>query len=357
MDYILGGQLLVLFFALLWFFISNNFFKKNKILDNKLLIILFLTTVSFYWGLRPFDVGTDTGNYYNAFISIDVSKPIHYYLSSLKGDYLFYIVLYVCRKYLDFSWFLTFCSFITSLGFYLLYKNFNLGKKIENHLLAPVFIFLYFSLFSYTSIYCNIIRNGCALPYSLLFVLKLFNKEYKLSFIYMIVSLSFHMSSIILILIALGLFFVKISVPSCFIIYLSCVTFSILGYGLGSIPLISNLSNARLAGYLGDNDIGYTTGFRLDFTLYNFFFLLLAYILSDKKDKGFKFFFKLYVLTSSFFVLCYSLIYSDRFGIYSWFLIPIVLLFSINNFPLRKKFLISVLFLFVFWGINIIIFI
>lgn len=360
MFFIEVGKLIVLFMILLHIIINDVSLKRNMIFNNRILIIVFLILVSIFWGMRPISVGADTVSYLDFYNTATLYDSLSDYLFRYKSDYVFFSLIYFFSRYLTYPFFLIFISVITSIGFYLVYLN--ISSSIHNNVLrsyySSIVIFLFFSLFSYTSIYSNIIRNGMALPFSILAVLNLFNRKWVKYVVFTVFSLLIHSSSIIILVFAFILFTTKINVRVCICIYFVSLILSFKGYGLNNLGIVQFLNIEKLSRYAaGAADTSYKIGFRPGFTVYNFFFFVISFLFGNFRNENFNYVFRLYVLLTSFFLFCYNIPYSDRFGLYSWIIIPVMLFYAFINVKTQLIFRVSSLLIIFFFVINYILFV
>ena len=124
------------------------------------------------------------------------------------------------------------------------------------------------------------------------------------------------------------------------------------------LSLLSNLFNldTRYTAYLDDSfsEIAYRTGFRLDFTLFSLFPLMLYFLfrkqLSENNEKILTWL-SLYILLNSIYHFFSFVVFSDRFAVFSWFILPIVcyeILKKVNERKYLPIFIFSLIFINVF---------
>lgn len=306
-------------------------------------------------GLRGFDVGTDTNNYYNILWNEDLDLE-------LTNDFLFtFLAIFLKYLHLSYSYFL----FITaSLFVFTTYISLN---KISKFYYCNVFylFFTYFSFFFFLSMSINIIRQGISLAFLLFAYSYLLNKEKKIKIlICIIISLSFHITSAI----ALILFFIAcyrtkyIKNYHYYILFVLCVVLSYMNFGLLNIsPFIVDLlgSDNRKVSYLADDDFGYNVGFKPQFVLFNAIFLCSALFLKAKIKKdswsfNYDILIRYYILASCLFFMAFQLPFSDRWGLMSWYVIPLLLIpiFSCNHVKFSIKIPWIVFLILIFIGFN-----
>lgn len=358
-DYFLVGKLMILINIVLYVFISNYFLKDRRVINSNMFIIILLSIISLYWGLRPFDIGKDTSNYLLSFQSAYNSVSFADYVDRYQSDYLFRGILYLCSKNSNFSIFLFVVSLLSSCGFYLLY--YYLRKYDESLIFAshytPLLILLIFSLFSYVSIYSNIIRNGAALPFALLSVFFIHKRKCTRALFFALFSYMIHSSSLLIIMLSVIAVIVDVSIFVYLFIYIISLILSINGYGIDNLGFVQFISIDKLTLYSNSkHELVYNIGFRYDFTVYNLFFIVMCGVVGNFNNKDFRYYYRLFILLSTFFVLSYNIPFSDRIGLYSWFIIPFILYYSFRSFSHERIFIFSWLMLISFFMLNFLLF-
>jgi hypothetical protein len=300
--------------------IKNNIIS-NKIY-NKLLIIVSILFILFY-GFRAINIGTDTGNYFYQFINYDS-------LDYGNGIIMYYIYKTLHLLHLPYQSFLLLmsCLFVGVLALSI-YKN---GKIFGSNTLLIFFGLI--SLFYFQSLGINVMRQGVSLSFLLLAITnyQLFKDKKWRWVLPIMLSVLFHFTSIIPIFIyVLIQHFKKVKLKIFYLIYiaalfLSAINISILNFKeyLGFLMV----DERRVTSYLTDVDIyeEYTIGFKPQFVAFNTIFLLFfIYIKSNiKQSVYFDGLLKYYVLLSAIFFMTFQMPYSDRWGLMSWVVIPIL---------------------------------
>jgi len=301
----------------------NRDFVRQKKIGNTLIFIPIFLLIPLI-GLRGFDVGADTNSYYIILWNQEL------YLK-LANDLLF-TLLAMFLRYLDLSY-SYFLFIIASLFMFTTYISLN---KISKFYYSNVFylFFTYFSFFFFLSMSINIIRQGISLVFLLLAYSYLLNKERRIKvLICIIVSLAFHATSAI----ALVLFFIAyyktkyIKNYYYYILFVLCIILSYMNFGLLNISpfLIDLLGNDnRKVAYLADDDFGYNVGFKPQFVLFNIIFLcsalfLKAKIKKDSWSSNYEILIRYYILASCLFFMAFQIPFSDRWGLLSWYIIPL----------------------------------
>lgn len=301
---------------------KGTVFTKFKDSYYKIFIWIIIGFLGLIFGLRNVNFGTDTSKYLS-FIKfpIDISSFVIY------DD----IGIFILIKYLK----LFFSSSITSIIISILsvYLYISSYRKIigDNSIYFITFIL---SFFWFIDLNSNLLKAGlaygfilCALAHS------------KRKYILLTIAFLFHSSSII--------FFVAYSIRNFFrtktllLLWFICNIFSYFEFGLyNAIMYLLNYINPNLANILSINNIllseSYKTGFRIDFSIYSFL-AIAPFIFKIFKGKNFEFL-NLYIILNSLFVLFYNVPYSNRIGLLSFILMPIIFYQSFDQNNYKRQF-------------------
>jgi hypothetical protein len=204
--------------------------------------------------------------------------------------------------------------------------------------------FIFCSFFFFKTIGINIMRQGVALGFFLL-GLSLYFKNYKrIAMIFFVAALLFHFS----ILLPLFFFFFcnYFKTPKYFIyVYIFSIFLSFFGFGFAFLAskfsfMSFIFEDNRLSSYANSGDDFYEVGFRLNFVIFNSFFAFIGhYLYVNRAELSFKYYNTIYfsfLLLSSVFFLSFDFSYSDRSGLLSWILIPLLLV-PFDNFIIIKN--------------------
>ena len=334
--------------------INKDYIRQQKI--GKILVFIPIIFLIPLIGLREYNVGTDTTNYYNTvWLSND----------SISFDTEFsFLLLVKIIKYLglDFSAFLFMIATIFILTTYIAIKRIS---SFYNSNIFYVF-FVYFSMFFFLSMSINIMRQGVSLSFLLLAYSYLINKSSKTKVVIAaFIATSFHVTALIPILI----YFVShkkyrvLRIEYFYLLYILFIILSYLNIGLLNIsPYIVEIlgSDNRRAGYLSDDDFGYTVGFKPQFVVFNTSFLIVALyvksrLLNSVVKSEYSVIIRYYILTSCIFFMAFQIPFSDRWGLFSWVAIPILMLplFSVAYIKKGIKIHWILLLILTFVGFNI----
>ncbi|QHI27674.1 EpsG family protein [Acinetobacter haemolyticus] len=303
--------------------------KKDILLQNKLgnyfvffpLIFLILLV-----GLREYNVGTDTGNYYNG---LWLGEPE----LNFNSEFLFDLLVILLRNFdLSYTFFLFLVSFLFYVFLYGALKKYT--KQFKSNLFFAFFTCI--SLFFFLSMSINVIRQGVSLSI-LLFSYTLWVERKSIFWVlfFVFLALAFHLTSIIPILIFIvSIFFSGYKYFNFLVlIYFFMILVSYFNYGFLNIsPLFLDfLGEDKRAGYFTDDDYGYQVGFKPQFVIFNTFFLLLSLYVKNKLKGDFleEKYTQLvcyYILSSIIFFMAFQLPFSDRWGLFSWIAIPFLVI-------------------------------
>ena len=115
-----------------------------------------------------------------------------------------------------------------------------------------------------------------SLCFVLLSLYSILEKDTKKFIIYIIIAYLFHRTAVIPVVLILAVtFFDKIKIKYYLAFYVLAILLSLVGFGFHAIPFLSELGGEDFQRLSYAEDTSYKIGFRLDFVLYNTFFLAL----------------------------------------------------------------------------------
>lgn len=268
-------------------------------------------------GFRGFDVGVDTANYYSTWLY----SPN---LWSFKTDFLFYYLMAAVKAIFEsYQVFLLLVALLYYMASYISLAKFSKYFNANIFYVLFVFVSLFFSLSSST----NVVRQGLSLAFLLLALA--FSMERKPVYVYffLIISVALHMTAVIPVVMMLVVkTFKRVGVNLYVGLFFLGVLLSFFNFGVLSIApfmegLLMEVGDKRVH-YLSSHDYGYRTGFRLDFVVFNSVFLMIFMLVRRKlNDDFYDSLLKLYCLCSFIFFMSFQISFSDRFGLFGWFLI------------------------------------
>ena len=323
--------------------------KKNTFIRNdRNLLIVFCVFIIFFSGTRGYRIGTDTYNYYMFYYvkGLGISN-IFIFLSTFKSDFLFEVLAYLTFQLKNYTFFLLTVAIILNGCLYMFVRKFtDFGREGSSLLL---FLTIASSL-SFLSIEINIIRNGLSIGFVLLGLYYLNKEDFKKCIVLFLIGFLFHRTAVIPIFIGfiahLGW---KVKLKYYLALYLLFIGLSLVGFGFDKISFLSSINGEDFKRLAFQGETTYRVGFRYDFVLYNSFFLFLFIKFSGLKNRADLFFIKFYILASIVFFMNFNIPFSDRIGLYSWIIIPILLFNTIkNSFPKKQLYFSSLVALFYF---------
>lgn len=322
---------------------ASKYIKISSIVYSIFFIILIWVLV----GFRGIDVGVDTKHYY-----------LYYWLNTnleYSTELVFPILISILKYFeLDYQYFLLITSFIF---YFYLNRIFNKASYLF-HANKLFILFCFFSLFISLSLSINIIRQGVSLVflwYGILSFLENKNKNKFLFFIFL--SFLTHSTSIIAIILFFFIYFFK-RINLFYFISLYFVGVCIAYLNIGVLDFIGDLVliEDRRVGYLTNESMSYEIGFKPQFVLFNTFFLFIFYFIFKyldfiNKDK-YLILLKYYIILSIIFFLCFQIPYSDRIGLFSWMMLPILMApcFSSKS---KYSFMAIIVMILIYIGFNI----
>ena len=213
--------------------------------------------------------------------------------------------------------------FLLSMIFVILwYVLFLLCLKGEKVFIC---VFIFISLFCSYNLGANIIRQGIALPIVYMSVVFLFKGKNLLSFILLCVGLLFHKGVILVYISALISKHIKKTtfLHLTFFILSICSLIGIFNSELIKTLIITYTDYSHIVSEYASER--YQTGFRPFFWLFSFL-PILAYFLVDKNAISFVEgkLYVTYLILACMFVVAFSIPFSDRVGVLSWSIIPVL---------------------------------
>ena len=216
---------------------------------------------------------------------------------------------------------------------------FSLRRMFKPWQLLVVF-FVYLNFFLTFNYITNTVRQGLAISIILVAVTTLIkNNNNKLLFYTSIIVAPFlHNTSIVLSLALLIIRFRKFNLRTLLILW-----------SLFSLLYITNLNSSLLSplsSFVGDIESytsssiieSYGSGVnRLDFLIFSVFWIIYScFLYSKTKNEQYKTLIRIYIAFNIYFLAFGFIAYSDRIAAYSWFLIPLLVLYPLFKLPNRR---------------------
>lgn len=324
---------------------------KPSLKTNQFLVVIFGLLWILLFGFRDLDVGSDTRAYifaYDNFLSNSGSTA-----SEEFKDFGYYIYMVLISQISTSE-----RLFLVLFDFIYLFPLLYLFLKIKtNHVFILFFSFC--SFFFFKSMGINVMRQGVGVSFFLLGLWYFFEDRKKKAYLLFLIGYLFHGS----LLISIATIFIaekikNLKVPV--MIFVGAIVLAFIGFDFSllfaKVPVLNFLFEERLQSYIEYDDAGYETGFRLNFIVFNSIFALIGIYFHKKgANETIPYYNKIlysYLILSAVFFLMFTLPFSDRTGILSWILIPLLLLPLIQvkyaDFSLLKLYFLSI-FIFVYF--------
>lgn len=339
-DYNFFYKLILGFFILFSGFVlhlsQNN--RRQFLFFDKSLLLLMVFFLVFFSGTRGLTIGSDTGNYYNFFYLKIINLPnLIDKWGAIETDLLFKFIFVITNTVKSYYFFLFIVTLIINWAFYYFIRKYTSNGRVASSL----FLFLMFmSSFSMISIQINIIRSGLSIVIFLIALYFFLIKQNRRSILFFLISFFFHSTILIPIFSIIFILLIDkiLSIKYYYYLFAIAILLSFLEIQFSSLDFLqqSNFENMQKLTTKAEHEY-YITGFRLDFVLYNSFFLFLFYKFSKMSNPVNIFLIKIYIINSIFFFLSFNVPHSDRIGIFSWIIIPLLLFNMINANYKRKK--------------------
>lgn len=310
--------------------------------------IVLCVVLSIIVGFRTIDVGSDTEAYHFQWVYDIPYESI--------TEIVFYFLMKIIKSFsLSFSIFL---FLVSSLYYFFIFRAFdNLSKNYNTSIILLILSFI--SLFFSNSMAINIIRQGLALSI-LLYAYTLFINNDRKYWIFTLLGFLAHSTSIIPILIFVGINKFARKVPIHYFIGLFLIGIFLSYFNLGLVdvaPFIIDILgvDSRRTTYITDSFSEFAVGFKPQFVAFNTIFLLFFLkarkkLLNHKWGENYQVLLKYFLSTSFLFFMAFQIPYSDRWGIFSWIAIPVLMLpyFSRGISVVRFKTPIVLFFIFIY---------
>lgn len=325
--------------------------KERFIRNDRNILLTYIVFLILFAGTRAKNIGIDTGNYYSYFF-IPATQVDGFFaiFVRLKTDVLFELILALTAWLNNYSIVLFSIALILNSTLYVFVRKFtNYGKEGSSLILFLTIA----SSFSFLNLEINIMRNALALGFVLIAIYYALNENYRKVILYLIIGYLFHRTTIILMVIIAGVIFSKkVPIKYYFVLYIAAIGASAAGFGFHVVPFLAELGSEDLQNLSYAGETNYRIGFRADFVTYNTFFLILFAKFCNKKSIRDMFLLKYYILASVIFFFNFYIPFSDRFGLFSWLIIPLLLYNIVNETFPDKKVFISTVVLILFFVIN-----
>lgn len=325
--------------------------KQRFIRNDRNILLTLIIFLILFAGTRGRKVGVDTSNYYN-FFYIPATRVENYFdiFTRLKTDFLFEVLMSLTVWMNHYNSVLISIAIVLNVCLYVFVRKFtNFGKDGSSLILFLTLA----SSFSFMNLEINIMRNALAFGFILISINYAIKEDYKTCFILLVIAFLFHRTTLIIVVVMFGCIVArKMPIKYFYALYVIAIGLSAVGLGFHSISFLSELGSEDLKNLTYSGETNYNIGFRPDFVAYNTFFLVFFSKFGTGKSYRERFLLKYYILTSVIFFFNFYIPFSDRFGLFSWIVIPLLLYTIINEAYPEKKVYISTLVLIAFFVIN-----
>ncbi|MHC8947791.1 EpsG family protein [Sphingobacterium hungaricum] len=284
-----------------------------------------LLMIVYLFGNRGKDIGADSATYASIFQNADIQdfgiEFLNAFLFTTIGSVTYsYQILFI----------------VYSVLFVLVY---TISLKRLSDIFNANFALVIFSaicIFTFKNMGVNIMRQGVSLSFFLL-GLSFYIGKSKWAYLFFVISIGFHTTSaILLVLVFLQRWIKNMNINILFFCYGLAIVLSFFSIGIKTVASFVDLSvldEKRAEGYLNTTYNVYETGFKLNFVVFNTIFLaIFNFIRKTINDENYNWLLRLFITTSVVFFFMFEIPFSDRWGLFSWILIPILIspVFSIN---------------------------
>lgn len=289
---------MIVYIILIFLVLVLNLFCRNTLFASIFLGVLMI----FIAATKALTVGSDTYNYYIAFVNVESL----YYLRTFAGtQILWYYFNVFCCEYLNYDIFQFLCYSIIIYGFF-----YSFQKESAYPLFSIlVFILMYFYFSSF-----NVMRQYIAISIVLLAYIQLLSRKYVVFLLFVLLASCFHFSALLALI---SWFLYKIRLPNNIYVYGGVVLSFVVGFFYTDklTDMITSIVIDKDSDIMGYEQYLYFfgTGRNLLANLIsNMVFVALYYLTRDKND----FFLKMYLVATVLDNLFGSAGHASRFILY-----------------------------------------
>ena len=342
-DYVLTHKVVLALFIIFGTLILKTLAgQESRVIRNdKILLILYIVFFTLFAGTRAPTIGVDTNNYYYFFYLPATQVGFFEMFSVLNTDFLFEVLMSLTVWLNFYPAYIFSVALVMNITFYVFIRKFtNYGKDGSG---LVVFLFLVCS-FSFLNLELNIVRNGLAIGFILIAIHYALEENLKKCLLFFLIGYLFHRTTIIpFVLVMLIWKFKDVPLKYYLLLYVMAIGLSIVGFGFHSVSFLTSLGSEDLQSLKFTGETTYKIGFRPDFVAYNTIFLALFFMFIKSTNKKGTKLLKIYILTSIIFFFNFYIPFSDRFGLYSWVIVPLLFYNIINeSFPKRRLYISTV---------------
>ena len=211
------------------------------------------------------------------------------------------------------------------------YACFRVWLKKNDVLLATL---IFISFFASYNLGANVLRQGIAMPIAFIGLKYLLNRRILLGVLTISIGMLFH-KTVAVVLVAWLLTFKRVHILYYIFVWFILALLSVSGTFLSVVGFIQSDVNSY-AHLVNQGTLDYyQTGFRLDFWLFSLIPLILFYLVKNDERGKYLDVMKYYLVVYSAFIIMFEVPYSDRFGLYTWLMIPIFCPLFIGDYKIK----------------------
>lgn len=317
--------MLLIFYVSIVLVLLISLGKKNSTINNvffnNFVMLTILLTIAITIGMRDIRFGTDSFAYSNTFLGLKDLSLIEA-LNTKMYEPLFIIWQWILGRFFSSPHtffmvnFLCF-SYILILAF----------KKIVDKRFVIFILFGYISLFFFGNMITNVIRQGLSISLVILALCLYLKKEKKdfQFFLILIFASLFHYSTVPILILLTFINIKNIKVKTLLFIWVAVAVAFLLKMQNILTPFVHN---PILSSYMSDYAYrNYQGGiYRKDFLVFSLIWIIfgLSFYKKFNYNQKYSLILKSYIICNLYFLIFGFLPFSDRFAIYSWSLIPLL---------------------------------
>ncbi|MEB4860652.1 EpsG family protein [Priestia megaterium] len=299
----------------------------NNIYFNNYVMLMMVLTIAMAIGMRDITFGTDSFAYSNTFLGLKQFSLIEA-LKAQIYEPLFIIWQWILGRFFSSPHTFFMINFLFFSGILIIGL-----RKIVNKRFVLFIFFGYVSLSFFGNMITNIIRQGLSISLIILAVCLYINKEKKDIFFFLVLICAslFHYSTVPVALLLTFINIKNIKVKNLLLIWFALFIAFLLKIQNVFSPFVNN---PIISSYMSDYALrNYGGGiYRKDFLIFSLVWLLLGLFLYKKFKFNLKYslILKFYIISNLYFLIFGFLPFSERFAIYSWSLIPLLVWYPLS---------------------------
>lgn len=193
-------------------------------------------------------------------------------------------------------------------------------------------LFFFISFFVTYNAGANVLRQGIAIPLAFIAGSFYLQRSYFISMVLFFIASTFHTTSLI-VLLSFLISYRFVSIKYYFLAFLLITILSFLDVFAKFITVIPGVDDSY--SHILNATEKYEVGFRFEFWVFTSIPIMLYFLLNNDGKVKNDLLFKIYLTFSGIFVAAFSIPYSDRFGLYAWMFMIILIPNLIGNYKFR----------------------